>query len=168
MIMRYQLHIYCDDNNLFEIYKIRAIKHNNSTMRDSGFDLIVTERIPIFPYSNGAKIDHDIQCIMKLVDNNDTIVKDHCGFYLYPRSSTGTKTPLRLSNSVGIIDPGYRGNIISAFDNVGMSVYTVEAGDRVVQICPPNITYDMDVVLHNNRIDNDTERGEGGFGSSGV
>ena len=30
-------------------------------------------------------------------------------FYLYPRSSTGAKTPIRLSNSVGIIDAGYRG-----------------------------------------------------------
>ena len=39
-------------------------------------------------------------------------------YYLYPRSSMGSKTPLRLSNSVGIIDAGYRGNIIGVVDNI--------------------------------------------------
>ena len=45
-------------------------------------------------------------------------------YYLYPRSSI-IKTPLRMSNSVGIIDAGYRGNIIGCVDNIGDIPYTV-------------------------------------------
>jgi dUTP pyrophosphatase len=90
------------------------------------------------------------------------------GYYLYPRSSTGTKTPLRLANSVGIIDSGYRGNIISVFDNWKNSTYVVEKYNRLVQICPPDLSYPMSVTM----VENDdtlgrTERGEGGFGSTG-
>ena len=40
----------------------------------------------------------------------------YVSYYLYPRSSVSTKTPLRLANSVGIIDSGYRGNIKAVFD----------------------------------------------------
>ena len=90
---------------------------------------------------------------------------------MYPRSSTGTKTPLRLSNSVGIIDSGYRGNIISAFDNRSNTgeAFKVVKGMRAVQICPPDLSYPIVVKL----VESETElgvtnRGEGGFGSTGV
>lgn len=177
--MKYRLDIYCTNNNVVEMYTERAQNHMNKKLRDSGFDLIVPEQTPIFPGDTGIKIDHQIQCTMSLLDNNDEVVREYCGFYLYMRSSTGTKTPLRLSNTVGIIDPGYRGNIISAFDNIGMSVYVVEAGHRLVQLCPPNISYDMDVCVHlgpkngpilgpqNGPVSAESERGDGGFGSTG-
>jgi dUTP pyrophosphatase len=96
------------------------------------------------------------------------------GYHLYPRSSTGTKTPLRLANSVGIIDSGYRGNIIAVFDNWKTrtdrenSSHVVEEYDRVVQICPPDLTYPMRVLMvENDALLGTTERGEGGFGSTG-
>jgi len=165
--MKYGLHIYCQCNNLFETYTERAMLHNNLKIRDSGFDLVVPESISIFPGDIGVKIDHQIQCLMEVIDNNDNIIQDQCGFYLYARSSTGSKTPLRLSNSVGIIDPGYRGNIIALFDNNGISVHVVDKDTRVAQICAPNITYDMDVFVHLGDIETDTLRGTNGFGSSG-
>ena len=87
------------------------------------------------------------------------------GYFLYPRSSTGTKTPLRLANSIGIIDAGYRGNYIAAFDNIREPVFTVERLQRLVQICPPNLTYPMRVELVEEL--EETERGAGGFGSTG-
>ena len=91
---------------------------------------------------------------------------------MYPRSSTGTKTPLRLSNSVGIIDSGYRGNIIAAFDNrdtmSNSSGFKVERGSRVGQICPPELSYPVLVEIVQNESDlGTTNRGEGGFGSTG-
>jgi dUTP pyrophosphatase len=165
--MKYLLHIYCDNNNLFDMYTERVRIHMNKKLCDSGFDLSVPEQTPIFPGDTGIKIDHKIQCTMSMLDSNDNMVREYCGFYLYMRSSTGTKTPLRLSNMVGIIDPGYRGNIISAFDNIGMSVCVVEAEQRLVQICPPNITYDMDVVVHHGPVPQDSDRGVDGFGSTG-
>ena len=87
------------------------------------------------------------------------------GYFLYPRSSTGTKTPLRLANSLGIIDAGYRGNYIAAFDNIREAVFTVDRLQRLVQICPPNLTYPLRVELVEEL--EQTERGAGGFGSTG-
>nr|QFG73669.1 MAG: dUTPase [Megaviridae environmental sample] len=86
------------------------------------------------------------------------------GYYLYPRSSIA-KTPLRMANSVGIIDWGYRGNIIAKFHNTSNEEYVVEAGTRLVQLCSHDLTpIDIDIV------DNveDSIRGDGGFGSTGV
>ena len=91
------------------------------------------------------------------------------GYYLYPRSSTGSKTPLRMANSVGIIDSGYRGNIIAVFDNWLDDDYTVQASSRVVQLCPPNLTHPIVVRLVNEESElGVTTRGNGGFGSTGI
>jgi dUTPase len=89
------------------------------------------------------------------------------GYFMYPRSSTGLKTPLRLANSVGVIDAGYRGNYIAVFDNVRTEPFSVEQGQRLVQICPPNLTYPLKVVLVDD-LGAQTLRGERGFGSSGL
>ena len=88
------------------------------------------------------------------------------GYFLYPRSSTGTKTPLRLANSVGVIDAGYRGNYIAAFDNIRAAWFKVEKGQKLVQICAPNITYPLRVEIVK-ELDLITVRGAGGFGSTG-
>lgn len=88
------------------------------------------------------------------------------GYFLHPRSSTGTKTPLRLANSVGIIDAGYRGNYIAAFDNIRAPTFIAERLQRLVQLCPPNLTYPMRVELVED-LGPATERGAGGFGSTG-
>jgi len=82
---------------------------------------------------------------------------------LYPRSSI-VKTPLRLSNSVGIIDAGYRGNIMAFVDNIKGEPFTIEKGTRLFQICGPcleRITFEVVHDLSN------SQRGESGFGSTG-
>lgn len=120
----------------------------------------------------GVKLDHKIKCCMmycrETLDNsNNACVSTQriVGYYLYPRSSMGTKTTLRLSNSCGIIDSGYRGNIIAALDNIGND-YIVDAGDRLVQICPPDLAHPMKVEIVDS-LDMNTARNEGGFGSTG-
>jgi len=90
------------------------------------------------------------------------------GYYLYPRSSTGTKTPLRLANSVGIIDSGYRGHIIAVFDNWKEENYYIEPYQRMAQLCPPNLTYPIYVQMVDSEEElGRTRRGAGGFGSTG-
>jgi len=86
---------------------------------------------------------------------------------VFPRSSI-RKTNLQLSNSVGVIDSGYRGelqatfNKIQGIDNVERENYKI--GDRVCQIMIiPHPTIELNEV---NELSN-TERGEGGFGSTG-
>ena len=170
------------DDSVRDLY-VNAVEKHNSVVRkcifedvgaefDSGFDLFSPNEHVVMSGSLGYKLNHEVKCSMGKMDN----IRKHSkpvGYYLYPRSSTGTKTPLRLSNSVGIIDSGYRGNIIAAFDNrkeMGDGEgFTVERGMRVVQICPPDLSYPILVTLVDNEDDlGITKRGSGGFGSTGL
>ena len=84
-------------------------------------------------------------------------------YYLMPRSSI-SKTPLRMSNSIGLIDGGYRGEIIGMVDNIKTTDYQVSAGDRLFQLVAMDgspITFELVDAL------SDTSRGSGGFGSTG-
>lgn len=86
------------------------------------------------------------------------------GFWLLPRSSI-SKTPLRMANSIGLIDSDYRGNLIAAIENTGDVEYTAPKGARLVQVAQAD--------LKPFRIDwlstphSPTMRGSGGFGSTG-
>jgi hypothetical protein len=97
------------------------------------------------------------------------------GYYMYPRSSL-SKTMLRLANSVGIIDAGYRGHLIGMFDvinNEGNSQYSEvcyngNIYDRYLQICAPGLLpIIVEIVKNKEDLGEETERGEGGFGSTG-
>lgn len=81
-----------------------------------------------------------------------------------PRSSIGAKTGLRLSNSIGIIDADYRGEIGVLYDNISDSDYEIKAGDRIAQVWVERVERFKPVTVD---ILPATERGEGGFGSSG-
>ena len=59
------------------------------------------------------QINLKVSCEALKEKNHETNVS----YYLLPRSSMGAKTPLRLSNSVGLKDAGYRGNVIAIVDN---------------------------------------------------
>ena len=80
---------------------------------------------------------------------------------IFPRSSI-YKTSLRLTNSVGVIDSGYRGEIMFKFKADGETVYDV--GDRVGQLFV--IPYPTMEPVFVDELSN-TERGDGGYGSSG-
>lgn len=83
---------------------------------------------------------------------------------ILPRSSIGSKTPLRLSNSVGLIDSGYRGELGVLYDNISDTPYTINAGDRIAQLLVmPSHRFKAEVV----DVLADSDRGETGFGDSG-
>lgn len=127
---------------------------------DAGFDLYVPSS-----YDVDAKSLVKVNSHVKTAMYYDSIP---CGFYMYPRSSTGTKTPLRLANSVGVIDAGYRGNCIAAFDNNSDQSYHINKGDRLVQICSGNLTYPIYPIIVDTLEElGSTYRGLGGFGSTG-
>lgn len=84
-------------------------------------------------------------------------------YKLYPRSSI-CNTPLILSNSTGIIDAGYRGEIGVCFDNIYETDFTFKKGDRIAQICLPILKpFNIEVV---DKLST-SSRGKGGFGSTG-
>jgi dUTP pyrophosphatase len=169
----YLLKLFIDskDNELLNLYTDFSRKHNSVVMDgglfDAGIDLFCPEKLIMSGRQTG-KVDHCVKAAMEFIDNIDKDSGIPVGYYLYPRSSTGTKTPLRLSNSIGIIDSGYRGHIIAVFDNWQDVNFTIEPYQRLVQLCPPNLTYPIYVRLVEKEEDlGVTVRGGGGFGSTG-
>lgn len=83
---------------------------------------------------------------------------------MLPRSSVGVKRKLTLANTAGIIDESYRGEIMMAFKNNGDVYQTIEPGERLAQlILLPYFTYN---IVETDSLST-TERGKGGFGSTG-
>ena len=132
--------------------------HKHYHIGDCGLDLYCPEDILIKAKST-QKIDMKIKC----EPFKNSSLKTHCSYYLYPRSSI-SKTPLRMSNSVGIIDSGYRGNLIMVVDNIYNEDYLVKKGQRLCQICSPNLNSIKFKLVSKL---SDTTRGSGGFGSTG-
>jgi dUTP pyrophosphatase len=167
------LYLYVDrnDKKLREKYVDAANKHNdkvdNTHYPDSGFDLYQPEKIRLVAkYSVLLEL---YSCDMKVKAAMYEGVQP-VGYYMYPRSSI-SKTPLRLANSVGIIDSGYRGNLGAKFDEIeGWVGWEGEDYHRLLQICSgtlkPFRVVIVDTVEELNK-HGDTERGEGGFGSTG-
>jgi len=135
------------------------IDHNHHKEGDSGFDVFAPKDFVVKAKSLGVLYDYEISC--QAFTNDRTKGQS---FWLMPRSSMGSKTPLRLANSIGLIDKGYRGNLMGCFDNHSDEDYLIKKGDRLLQICAPSldeISYELVDELDK------TERGTGGFGSTG-
>jgi dUTP pyrophosphatase len=81
-----------------------------------------------------------------------------------PRSGLGHKHGIVLGNLVGLIDSDYQGQIFVSCWNRGQSTFTIQPGERIAQlVVVPVVQVEFDVV--NEFVA--TERGAGGFGSSG-
>ncbi len=126
---------------------------------DAGMDLIATEII----YETHTQITYGTGIALEIPEGFVGLV--------FPRSSIRNKG-LQLSNSVGLIDCGYRGEIQATFNKthflethfLGIGAEKYNINDRIVQIMIipyPLIEFEVVDTLSN------TERGEGGFGSTG-
>jgi dUTP pyrophosphatase len=132
-----------------------AVIPKYATQNDAGLDLVATSII----LETSTQITYGLGVALEIPE----------GFVglIFPRSSV-RNTDLQLSNSVGVIDSGYRGELQATFNKKGVNkidgghIYMV--GDRVAQIIIipyPPIEFEEVEELNN------TERGEGGFGSTG-
>lgn len=137
---------------LNDVAKERYRNHGHFHAGDAGLDLYTLEELRIGP-GETKFIEFGIAC-------QPTNGK---AYFLIPRSSI-SKTPLRMANSIGLIDGGYRGQIMAAVDNIKSEAYVVEAGTRLFQLIFPDcspISYELAEDL------SETTRGSGGFGSTG-
>ena len=82
---------------------------------------------------------------------------------LRPRSGLALKYGITLPNSPATIDPGYRGELKVILQNLGREVFTVEPGERIAQM----VIARYEAVEWEESDLSETQRGEGGFGSSG-
>lgn len=196
-IMFLKLFVDSDDNNLKNMYYAAAERHNNKLLKnhthiDAGFDLFApgneqnSDEEEIYGnvlrffgpgWSDASpvnKLDLKVICSAKIF--TDTGKNYNTGYYMYPRSSL-SKTKLRLANSVGIIDAGYRGHLTGMFDVVNIqndsddveADYFGKAYDRYLQICAPGLVpIIVEIVNSIEELGEETERGAGGFGSTGL
>lgn len=135
------------NNNIEDAY----LNHGNYHEGDIGLDLFCPDVLVIEP-GETIKVKLGIAC--QTVEN--------IGYMLVPRSSI-SKTPLRLANSIGIIDAGYRGELIAVVDNIKNEPYVIEKGSRLFQIVSfTGKPIKFEVV---NEL-TETTRGSGGFGST--
>ena len=134
--------------------KVKQLYDNHGHFHDgdAGLDVYVI---------NEQTIDPDETSLIHLQIACET--SDGRPYLLMPRSSIA-KTPLRLCNSIGLIDGGYRGEIMAVVDNVKKEPYTVKPGQRLFQLVAMDGS-----PIHFTLVDKLTEstRGEGGFGSTG-
>lgn len=161
-------------NKLFSIFDEAVAKYHSYAI----------ELPMVVDTANGAKVPtyaHETDAAADLYAMEDIALKEHSlgnkirtgvkiqlpeGWLalIIPRSSIGAKTPLRLSNSVGLIDSGYRGELGVLYDNIGDEPYVINAGDRIAQLLVmPSYRFQAKVV----DILADSDRGETGFGDSG-
>ena len=127
-------------------------QHGHFHNGDAGLDLYIIEDIEFQPMETKL-IKLGISCEPK----------DGKAYYLMPRSSI-SKTPLRMSNSIGLIDGGYRGEIMASCDNIKDYVYMVNKGQRLFQL----VAFDSSPITYLIKEElTETSRGEGGFGSTG-
>ena len=84
---------------------------------------------------------------------------------VYSRSGHGFKNGIRLSNCTGVIDSDYRGELMVKLHNDGNRVFSIARGDRIAQAM---IVPVQQVVFETTSDLSETERGSGGFGSTGA
>lgn len=167
MLAKLLLYVPENETELVNLYKKYIETHNESVKNvensfhyaNSGFDLF-------FPESMTFDTPMKRQFANMKVKAEMFYAGEPSAFYLYPRSSI-SKTPLILANSVGVIDSGYRGDLIGAFLSTE-APFTVEKHTRLLQICHPSLNPIFVVMTHNESVLSNTERGSGGFGSTGV
>lgn len=129
-----------------------AVIPTYSKKGDAGMDLVATEIIN----EEAFQITYGLGIALEIPE----------GFVglIFPRSSI-RKYDLSLTNCVGVIDSGYRGELQATFrKEKGVASKKYEVGDRIAQIMiipHPEVTFIETDELNN------TERGDGGFGSTG-
>ena len=131
-----------------------AVKPKYAKESDAGMDLVATTIIS----NTTFQVTYGIGLAIEIPDGMVGLI--------FPRSSI-RNTELTLSNSVGVIDAGYRGSLIGMFDCLKSKYYT-ESYTRLLQICAPNlIPIYVHIVNNIDELGPNTLRGEGGFGSTG-
>lgn len=133
---------------------------------DSGLDVFFPEDITV-PAKTTMLVDLKIACELRRIETtlyDSTIIFSNKSYFLIPRSSI-YKTPLRMANSIGLVDAGYRNSLKAPVDNISDVDYIIKKGTRLFQIV--SFSGEQFKISFVDKL-SETERGLGGFGSTGV
>lgn len=156
------LYIYAPNPALREL----LVEHLNTKHRwtDSGFDIPMLEGVwdggKNIKYNYGLKLGVHVAAVEGLQTRPSLLL---------PRSSIGS-TPFRMTNSIGLIDQGYRGEVQAKVDVVSSTYFVWDNQTRMFQICQHNFLPWASIHIVD-RLEElpaaPDNRGDGGFGSTG-
>ena len=153
--------VYTDINYIYAIHykKLQedAIAPTKGSAEAAGYDLYVPQSMGtiLIPAHTTEKVSIGIAIELPL----------NTFGAIFARSGLATKEGLRPANCVGVIDSDYRGEIIVAIHNDTNENKMIHGGDRIAQlVIMPYVNYPLEETKELS----DTERGNGGFGSTGV
>ncbi len=161
------LYIYVADEELRNLYRQHLSQKHRYT--DSGFDILLP-RQTVTASNNQYIMGDPVYTSIIVAALTESGHPAPC--LLLPRSSISS-TILRLSNSIGLIDMGYRGEVIAKCDTAGLgvSIYHIdEQGKRLFQLVQHNFMPWKEIRLVNTMDElplPPDNRGTGGFGSTG-
>ncbi|MBR5684313.1 MAG: dUTP diphosphatase [Ruminococcus sp.] len=135
----------------------RAVIPSRATPGSAGLDLCACLEAPVVLAPGEIKM---IPIGITAEPDSDDIA-----LLIYPRSGLSSKYGVSLANCVGVVDSDYRGAWFVPLINHGKEPFTVEHGMRVAQMIPTRIL--MPDIEVSDQL-SETERGNGGFGSSGI
>lgn len=155
------LYLVPDDPAVKELYlkQAEAYMAKPRAERDAGFDLFSVSAT-VAGGSVATKVGQTCKAAVY-----DPLLGRFRAYWMLPRSSI-SKTPLRMANSVGLIDAGYRGPLLAMMYSTGNDV-RVEFGDRYFQIAGPELLSFERIEIVDEIPGGATIRGAGGFGSTG-
>jgi len=166
LITEYHLVLYRNHENTYQDLVKKDNYHG-----DSGIDIYMPNEVIISAHSQ-VKVKLGLHAAvrkktkMNFPGSVDYCVMESASFFLLPRSSI-SKTPLRLSNSIGLIDSGYRGELLVYLDNISDEDYCIKQGDRLFQLVNASLSPFSQIIENETEPEDETERGAGGHGSSG-
>ncbi len=154
---KYTLRIVPSNKKIADLYR----NHNHYNAGDSGLDLFAPTEL-LVKSGETEKLSFGISCELICEDGDKTY---NVSYLMLPRSSMGSKTPLRLANSIGLIDAFYKGPIQATIDNIKDTDYIINENTRLFQLVTPDLTpfHKVEIVKE---FSNKINRG-GGFGSTG-
>ncbi|MBO4523939.1 dUTP diphosphatase [Ruminococcus sp.] len=142
---------------IFKKLDPRAVIPSRATPGSAGLDLCACLEAPVVLAPGEIKM---IPIGITAEPDSDDIA-----LLIYPRSGLSAKYGVSLANCVGVVDSDYRGAWFVPLINHGKEPFTVEHGMRVAQMIPTRIL--MPEIEISDEL-SETERGNGGFGSSGI
>lgn len=135
----------------------KAIIPSRATEYSAGLDIYACLDKPVTLESGEIKMIPT--GLTAMTDCNDVAM------LIYPRSGLATKYGISLANCVGVVDSDYRGAWFIPLINHGKQPFTVEHGMRIAQLIPTKVIF-PEIEISDTLTE--TERGGGGFGSSGL
>ena len=146
-----------EKNNVLRMKKLRegAVLPQRQTEGAAGYDLCACLEEPVtlqpgegYPFPTGLAAE---------------IPQGYAGM-VFCRSGLGVKHGISLPNCVGVIDSDYRGELVVPLRNFGDGTYTIQPGERIAQLVIMPVLLPEIVEVEEL---SQTQRGQGGFGSTG-